>query len=112
MERIKLFENFEAKNPIDVEKLKRYSLGISICCAGEYGDVFYNEKENHIFVNLGDSNPFDDGYLEQYIKDAISKDYNSQKEIKVTIENECGPSGEGWKIYKYNKDEFVDWNGW
>lgn len=100
------------KNPIDLKKLKLYSNGIEICCNGEYGDVFYNEEENHIFVNLGDSSPFDDSYLEEYMKDAISKDYDSSKEIKITIENECGPSDDGWKKYNSKKDEFIDWNGW
>lgn len=45
------------ENPIDIDKLKKYSMGISICCAGEYGMVFYKESENHIFICLGDSNP-------------------------------------------------------
>lgn len=86
-------------SPIDYKKLKEYADAIAVLCNGEYGNVYYNESENHVFVCLGDSNPFDTQYLEWYMKDAIAKDYNSQKDIKITIENECTPNkGEnGWK---------------
>jgi hypothetical protein len=84
-------------NPIDIQKLKEYSKAIGIICNGEYGNVYYNESENHIFVCLGDSNPFDEKYLEQFIKDAVAKKWDVQNKIKVTIENECSPKlEEGW----------------
>jgi hypothetical protein len=88
------------KNPIDIKKLVEYSKAIEIICNGEYGEVFYNENENHIFVCLGDANPFDLESLEEFIKDAVSKDWESAKLIKVTIEDECYPDGEGWKKIK------------
>lgn len=106
----RLNESFD-KSPINIEKLKRYALGILICCAGEYGDTFFREP-NEIFINLGDSSPFKDEDLEMYIKDAVSDSWDSSKEIKVTIENECGPSGDGWKIYDPKSKDFVAWNGW
>lgn len=84
-------------NPINYSKLLEYAKAISVLCNGEYGIVYYNEKQNHVFVCLGDSNPFHED-LQEYMKDAISKDYNSSKDITITIENECGPNSneEGW----------------
>ena len=114
MKNIKLFESFNS-NPIDLEKLKRYALGIEICCAGEYGDVFYNESTNHIFVNLGDSNPFDTSSLEWYIKGAVSVNYDAEKLIKITIDNECAPNTKkepGCKKYNSKINEFKDWKNW
>ena len=95
----KIFENMG--NPIDMEKLTKYAKAIGILCNGEYGDVFYNKEENHIFVCLGDANPFDEEYLEEFIKEAVSKDWKSQDQIKVTIENECNPNDDGnWEKIK------------
>lgn len=97
-------------NPINIEKLKRYSLAINTCCNGEYGEVYYNEKDNHVFVNLGDSSPFDSESLMYYMKEAIAVNWDSQKQIKVTIENECGPNTEretGWKKLQ-KKDGTID----
>jgi hypothetical protein len=85
-------------NPINYKKLVEYAKGIEICCTGEYGDVYYNESQNHIFVCLGDSNPFDDDSLSSFIKEAVVENYRDFDKVKVTIENECGPSSkeEGW----------------
>ena len=96
------------KNPIDMDKLAKYAMGISLCCAGEYGDVYYKEEENHVFVCLGDSNPFDEESLIDYIKDAVSKDYDGYQRVKVTIENEAHPTGEGWQLFDPKKNKFVD----
>jgi len=95
-----------SKKLIDVEKLKEYAKGIAICCAGEYGVTFLNEEENHIYIMLGDSNPFDDSGLEMYIKEYICDDWKSQEKVKVTIECESYPSGPGWK--EFNGKDFVD----
>lgn len=116
MKNLKIYENFNS-NPIDLDKLKRYAYAIAILCNGEYGDVFYNETTNHIFVNLGDSNPFDDKYLEEYLKDAVTKSYDDSKKIKVTIDNECGPNTneEGWIRFTFKKGgEAIshEWKGW
>lgn len=86
-------------NIIDYDKLVQYANAIKVLCNGEYGITFYNEKENHVFICLGDSNPFDDRYLESYMKEAITKgSYKNQELIKITIENECYPNSneEGW----------------
>lgn len=93
---------------IDVEKLQEYAHGIEICCAGEYGTTYFNPSENHIFVCLGDSNPFDSEMLSSYIKDSVRKgDYNNYDKIQVTIEDECTPRAEtdGW--FKFNGAKFV-----
>lgn len=94
----KIFENIN--NPIDIKKLTDYANAIGVLCNGEYGEVFYNEKENHIFVCLGDANPFDEKYLESFIKDAVTKEWKLKDQIVVTIENECTPSGDNWKKIK------------
>lgn len=109
MNKIKLFENFDT-NPIDIEKLKKYSLAINTCCNGEYGEVYYNEKDNHVYVCLGDSSPFDCDSLENYMQEAIAKNWESSKRIKITIENESGPNTDsetGWKKLQ-KKDGTID----
>lgn len=85
-------ESAENKSIIDFKKLVEYAKGIAICCNGEYGDVFYNEDENHIFVCLGDSNPFDYDYLKEYILEAVVTDYKNRDNVNITIENECTPN--------------------
>lgn len=105
----RIYETLES-NPIDIEKLKKYSLAINICCNGEYGEIYYNEKNNHVFVNLGDSSPFKDEDLEYYMKEAIAVDWKSQNKIKITIEHECGPNTEketGWKKLR-TKNGIID----
>ena len=85
-------------------------MAINRCCNGEYGDIYYNEKDNHVFVCLGDSSPFDSESLEYYMKDAIAVEYNRSEEIKITIEHECGPNTDkesGWKRLQ-KKDGDVD----
>ena len=87
-----------SSSPIDEKKLKEYANAIAVLCNGEYGDVFYNESENHVYICLGDSNPFEEGMLKEYMTDAIRKgDYSNNKLIKITIENECHPTGDDWK---------------
>jgi hypothetical protein len=83
--------------PIDNQKLDDYARSIGILCNGEYGTVYHNELENSVFVCLGDSHPFDVDSLVEYMKDAISADYHTRDMIKIIIENECGPTGDGWK---------------
>jgi len=100
--RIKKYKEFNEDvkypGPIDFAKLQHYAYAIAILCNGEYGDVYLNEKENHVFVCLGDSHPFDEEMLEkEFMPMAIrAGGYENQKLIKITIENECGPGGEGW----------------
>ncbi len=107
--RIKRLNETLETNPINLDKLKKYALGISLCCAGEYGITFYKESENHIFICLGDSNPFDDSMLKEYILDSVEKDYSYRKQIKITIENECYAPGDDWKKYDPKSNEFKEW---
>ena len=90
----------EEKTPIaiDYKKLVAYANAIGVLCHGEYGDVYYDESANHVYVCLGDSNPFDESMLIEYMTGAIRKgDYSSEKLIKITVENECSPGGSNWK---------------
>jgi len=96
-------ESLEEKipNAIDYKKLAAYANAIGVMCDGEYGDVFYDEAQNHVWICLGDSNPFDESMLIEYIKGAIRKgDYSSEKHIKITVEDECYPQGSNWKKIK------------
>lgn len=104
----RLNENADT-NPINKEKLIKYGIAINTCCNGEYGDIYYNEKDNHVFVCLGDSSPFDSESLKEYMKDAISSDWKLSEQIKVTIENECGPNSneKGWKKLQ-KRDNVID----
>ena len=47
------------ENAIDMKKLEAYAHAIGVCCNGEYGQVYFKPEENHVFVCLGDSTPFD-----------------------------------------------------
>lgn len=100
-----MIENEKTSSPIDTNKLIDYAQAIETLCNGEYGQVYYNEEENHVFVILGDSNPFDKDMLaNEFMKGAIRKGgYENEKRINITIENESGPPGEGWKLIKKGK---------
>lgn len=48
MKKIKQYSDFlnEATlGPIDLKKLQHYAYAIAILCNGEYGDVYFNDKE-------------------------------------------------------------------
>jgi hypothetical protein len=85
------------EQPVDMTKLIEYAQAIGTICAGEYGIIWYNQAEKHIFVCLGDSNPFNQDDLKEFILEAVSQDYNSRGLVQVTIENESEPDGEGWE---------------
>jgi hypothetical protein len=109
--KIRRFEHInESKaKPIDEKKLIEYATGIEIVCNGEYGVTYYNEEENHIFICIGDSNPFDEEFLEMFIKEAIAKNWKDQDNIKIEIENEAMPcaidseEAKKWKVVKKGK---------
>ena len=110
--KIKKFENFSLneakkptpKSPIDMEKLLKIAEAIEVICNGEYGNVYFNETENKVFVCLGDANPFDSEYLESFVQEAIAKNYKVEDEISVEVDMECSPSNqEGWKRYSKGK---------
>ena len=110
------FNSFESINEssyqlkskyIDIKKLTRYAIAIDILCNAEYGITYFNPTDNHVFICLGDCNPFDEETLKsEFIKGAIRKHgYENEKHITITIENESGPSGNGWWVIK--NDKFV-----
>ena len=104
---------FGNRPPININKLKQYANAIKICCNGEYGQVFYNEKENKIFICLGDSSPFDYESLLYYMRDAIKDTmWVDDSQINITIENESYPNNESknWKLYDSRTNEFMIYN--
>jgi hypothetical protein len=109
MKDVKKFEDFflneskDSKTHIDIDKLIKISEAIQVLCNGEYGDVYFKEDENKVFVCLGDSNPFDSEFLEEFIKEAIAKNYDN--DIHIEIDNECYPDdSDSWK--RYDKGKF------
>jgi len=94
------------ENPVNMDKLMAYTTAIETICNGEYGTVYYNEKSYKIFVCVGDANPFNFEDLEQFMKGAVAKDYDSEKKIEIEIGNESGPNDDkedGWKEIKEGK---------
>jgi|TARA_R110000851_G_scaffold251971_5_gene404527 hypothetical protein len=96
-------EDTKKKGLINIEKLIKYAEAIEVMCNGEYGVTYLHEEENKVFVMLGDSNPFDSEYLIMYMKEAISDGWRNADKIDIEIENEGGPSGEGWQEIKKGK---------
>ena len=95
-------ENKETKkSPIDMKKLTKLAEAIAVLSSGEYGVVYFNEKENSIFIMLGDSNPFDSDDLKYYVQDIVAKNYNESEKIKVEIDFEAHPTGEDWKVVEF-----------
>jgi len=83
-------------SPIDMDKLANYAKAITTICDGEYGNVFFDAKHNHVWVCLGDSNVFSDENLEWGMKEAIRKNYEVPLEdILITVENEAYPPKDG-----------------
>jgi len=96
-----------SKCKIDIKKLTRFATGIELVCFGEYGNTYYHPTENAIFICLGDSNPFDEDALKQFVFESAKK-FEYQKDITIEIENESQPNqGEGWM--KFQKDKFISW---
>lgn len=93
------------ENPVDMDKLMAYTAAIETICNGEYGTVYFNEKNFKIFVCVGDANPFESEDLENFMKDAVAKDYQSSEKIEIEIEGEAGPNNEeeGWKEIRDGK---------
>lgn len=90
---------------IDMKKLERFAKAIAIMCNGECGYTYVIPKENKVFVCLGDSNPFEEEMLIQYMKDAIAKDYEKAELIDIQVENEGLPDSDGW--YEFDGDSWI-----
>lgn len=102
-----VFESASKKH-INENKLIEAAKSIEFLCNGEYGYTYWHKENNHIFICLGDSNPFDDSYLEWYMKDIVCDDYSSQDHVKVEIDNECSPKKDETGWYKFNGKKFVE----
>lgn len=91
--------NESKKSIIDYKRLEEYANAVHVLCAGEYGDTFYNEEEQSIWICLGDANPFDEKYLEEFLKEYVIDNYDDRDSVKIIIENESNPNNEdgNWK---------------
>lgn len=94
---------------IDEQKLIKYSQAIEDICNGEYGQVYWNKEENKIFVCLGDSSPFDESMIKEYMHDAVKINWEVKwNDIEIIVDYECAPKQDGkWLIYK--KGKFVSY---
>ena len=81
---------------IDLDKLLAYAKAIETICDGEYGNVFFDAKHNHVWVTIGDLNAFDDEMLQWGMRDAIKRNYDVPNEdILITVEHEANPPDDG-----------------
>jgi len=101
---IKLNEN--KSSVINVEKLQSVAHSIETLCNGEYGQTYFNPDTNHIAICLGDANPFDEEYLEQFILDSIT-DYKNRDNISLEIDYEWVPGIECAHVYNSKKGIFI-----
>lgn len=92
-ESIKLENNY-----IDIKKLEEYAKSLSIICAGEDGNIWVSKDGTKIAISIGDSNPFDEKYLEEFIKSYVIKDYKNRDNVEIEIDTE----------FSYNNnDEYI-----
>ncbi len=75
---------------IDIKLLTQYATAIELLCNGEYGYTYFDPENNYIAVCLGDSNPFGDEELHDWIKWSVC-DYKKAELIKVEIDCEWVP---------------------
>lgn len=92
-ESIKLENNY-----IDIDKLKEYAKSLKIVCAYEDGNIWVSKDGAKIAVSIGDSNPFDEERLEEFIKMYVIPDYKNHDKVEIEIDNE----------FSYNNnDEYI-----
>lgn len=92
-ESIKLENNY-----IDIKKLEEYAKSLSIICAGEDGNIWVSKDGTKIAISIGDSNPFDEEQLEEFIKSYVIKDYKNRDNVEIEIDTE----------FSYNNnDEYI-----
>lgn len=92
-ESIKLENNY-----IDIKKLKEYAKSLSIICAGEDGNIWVSKDGTKIAISIGDSNPFDEKQLEEFIKSYVINDYKKRDNVEIEIDTE----------FSYNNnDEYI-----
>ncbi len=97
---------------VNMDTLLELAKAISFLCNGEYGYLYFNESENKIAIVLGDSNPFEESYLEQYIRDILFDDYKQGDLLNIEIDSEWVPCEKGDKNWVYynpsqNKNKFI-----
>jgi len=73
-----------SKCKIDIKKLTRFATGIELVCFGEYGNTYYHPTENSIFICLGDSNPFDENALKEFVLES-AKDFKYQLKLRMNL---------------------------
>lgn len=82
-ESIKLENNY-----INIDKLKEYAKSLKIICAGEDGNIWISKDGTKIAISLGDSNPFSEEHLEEFIKLYVIDNYNYRDKVYIEIDNE------------------------
>ena len=96
MVRAKTINEAKSSGIVNMDKLKEVADAINTLDL-DYGQTYFNEAENKIFVIVGDGCPFDIDLLEDSIKNQCAE-YKHWDDLEVEIENEAGPpGGEGWK---------------
>ena len=102
-------EDLKFEDIIKMDKFLELAKGISTVCMGEYGDSYYNPIEMKIGIVLGDSSPFEEDTLMDWINNTIIKDYNNKDKVNIEIDSEWVPGKEGWFIFNLhkNKEKFV-----
>lgn len=73
---------------ININKLKEYAQSLSIVCAYEDGNIWVSKDGTKIAISLGDSNPFSEEHLEEFIKMYVIEDYKDHDKVEVEIDNE------------------------
>jgi len=103
-------DDIKFEDVIDMKQFLELAKGISAVCMGEYGYSYYNPTEMKIGIVLGDSNPFEEDTLMEWINNTIIKDYNNKDKVNIEIDSEWVPGrgGDWMKFNPYkNKNKFV-----
>ena len=103
--RKRLVENKETPKTFDdvvnMKSLEEFADGLMKVSMGEYGYTYINKSEMKIGIVLGDSNPFSDGGLEDWIENMCFKSWDG--EVEIEVDAEWQPSGEGWERFDGKK---------
>lgn len=93
--------NVTFEDIVDMKEFEKFADALLLMCNGEYGNTYYNPTELKIGIVLGDSNPFDDDSLEDWMKNTIIKNYKHLDKLDIEIDCEWIPGHDGW----------LRWNG-
>jgi hypothetical protein len=95
----KTFDDF-----VNMKQLEAFAVGLSNICMGEYGDTYINKEEKKIGIVLGDSNPFKEEYLKDWIENMCFESWGDDK-VEIEIDCEWQPSGDNWVRFDGEKWE-------